>query len=112
MRGFLPGLGAVLLAGLAAGTASAQYCPGGRPQAPDACGPGYYATSEQCGTYGPNYNVYPGFPPVSGVSPYSVPTPGHGSWFGSLFHHQQGFATFPTHPFARSPRDYFMLDLP
>ncbi len=114
MKGLLFALGAVLLAGLAVGAASAQYYPGSRPQAPDACGPGYYATSEQCGTYGPNYDVYPSFPPVGGVPPYSVPTPGHSWWLGSLFHHdhQRGFATFPTHPFARSPRDYFMLDLP
>ncbi len=113
MRGFVPGLGAVLLAGLTAGTVSAQYCPGGS-HAPNACGSGYCAAGEQYGFYGPNLNVCPGFPPVGGVAPFSVPVPGHASWFGSLFHHdhQRGFATFATHPFARSPRDYFMIGDP
>jgi hypothetical protein len=113
MRGFLPGLGAVLLAGLAVGTASAQNYPGCLPPAPNGCGAGYCAPSESWGNYGPDLSsACPGVPPVSGVPPFSVPLPGHASWFGSLFHHQRGFATFATHPYARSPRDYFMVDDP
>jgi hypothetical protein len=60
--------------------------------APDMCGPGFYSVN-QCGApYGPNYCVYPPFPPVGGMPPTDLA------------------ARFPTHPFARSPRDYFMLD--
>src|SRR5438477_8550393 len=36
-------------------------------QAPDACGPGYYSVGP-CGmVYGPNYCVYPCFPPWQGA---------------------------------------------
>lgn len=60
--------------------------------APDMCGPGFYSTN-CCGVpYGPNYCVTPPFPPFNGARP--------------CVNH----AKFPTHPFARSPRDYFMLD--
>lgn len=62
------------------------------PQAPDACGPGFYCVNA-CGTvYGPNHCVYPPFPPFQGMvfGPPCSPL-------------------FPTHPFARSPRDYFMI---
>lgn len=62
------------------------------PAAPDACGPGSYCTNP-CGVvYGPNHCVMPGFPPFNGARP---PMPK---------------AKFPTHPFARSPRDFFMVD--
>ncbi len=63
-----------------------------RPQAPDMCGPGYY-NANRCGqVYGPNYCVYPPFPPYSGMGPNM----------------NMGGAQFPVHPFARSPRDFFM----
>ena len=63
------------------------------PRAPDMCGPGFYAANCN-GVYGPNYCVYPPFPPVGNMPPTNL----------------GGGRTFQTHPFARRPRDYFMLD--
>lgn len=72
------------------------YCPADyrcAPPAPDACGPGYFCTNG-CGmNYGPNYCLTPGFPPFNGARPPMKKPPG-----------------MPMHPFARSPRDYFMMD--
>jgi hypothetical protein len=84
----------VLLAGLfAASPAKAQCCFIPPPTAPDACGPGYYCQN-YCGQwYGPNYNVYPPFQPFNGM----VFAPANNTQ-----------ARFPTHPFARGPRDLFM----
>jgi hypothetical protein len=67
------------------------------PQAPSAYGPGYY-TINQCGAqYGPHYCVYPPFPPFNGARP-------------NLQRPPQQTPNFPTHPFARGPRDFFMLE--
>ncbi len=73
------------------------------PHAPDMCNPGYYWTSS-CGlTYGPAHCPYPPFPPFQGMvpgppKPYGGPA-GPGAMNSPLF---------PTHPYARSPRDFFM----
>jgi hypothetical protein len=68
------------------------------------CGPGYYAAN-CCGqVYGPGYCVYPPFPPFQGMvfGPQNRGGPGGpGGPFGQ--------PSFATHPFARSPRDYFMV---
>src|SRR5579875_251999 len=80
------------------------------PHAPDMCNPGYYWTSS-CGlTYGPAHCPYPPFPPFQGMVPGPPPKPcgpagpgGAGSGLGAI-----GSPTFPTHPYARSPRDFFM----
>src|SRR5438105_1270549 len=112
MKAILSSLGAVLVYGWLTGAAQAgnpppyyhnpylgyhfpSYpCP--RP-APDMCGPGYYAVNA-CGmVYGPNYCVYPPFPPVGTVPP-------------NLGQQNGGSRPFVPHPFARGPRDYFMLD--
>ena len=43
------------------------------PTAPDACGPGFYVVGP-CGmVYGPNYCLYPGFPPYNGERPALPP---------------------------------------
>jgi hypothetical protein len=106
-------IGAFLSLALCAGLAQAQpncgcYFPP-IPQAPDMCNPGYYWTSV-CGmNYGPSHCVYPPYPPFQGMvpgpparcagaSPNSPCAPG-----GPL-----ASPTFPTHPYARSPRDFFM----
>lgn len=61
------------------------------PAVPDACRPGFYCTNP-CGVvYGPNHCVMPSFPPFNGARPSVT-------------------SGVPTHPFARSPRDYFMVD--
>ncbi len=113
MRATIPLLGAVFSFALLAPAAHAQS-PGGNcaapqayapamppyscapfvPQAPDACGPGFYATN-CCGClYGPNYCLRPPFPPFNGM----LPPPNNNG------------PAFPTHPFARGPRDFFMYE--
>jgi hypothetical protein len=104
MRATIPWLVAVL--GVAACTCLAQaqypyppypYRLPYRPQAPNTLGPGFYAAN-QCGAlYGPNYCVRPPFPPFNGARPNLQRSP-------------QAQPSFPTHPFARSPRDFFMLE--
>ena len=87
---------ALLAVALSASSASAQYPCLAPPQAPDACGPGYYCTNA-CGMrYGPGYCLYPPFPPFQGMVPGPPPKGAPGS------------PMFPTHPYARSPRDFFM----
>lgn len=109
--------GALLSFSLGASLAHAQVYGGCYyppiPQAPDACGPGFYWTSV-CGlTYGPAHCVYPPFPPFQGMVPGPPPPKfgpggpggvcGPGGPCGPA-----GSPTFPTHPYARSPRDFFM----
>jgi hypothetical protein len=114
------------------------YC---RPYypAPDACGPGWYVVNPWGMVYGPNYYVYPPFPPVGGCSPANYYTaraqaqapagypilpgrPGQPPQPLPVFNPQtakiefptppppppQAKTVYPTHPFVRSPRDYFM----
>jgi hypothetical protein len=89
-------LGALLLGTLGAASASAQPCYAPIPQAPDACGPGHYCYN-WCGmAYGPSWCVYPPFAPFQGA----IPGPKNCAL---------NSPTFPTHPYARSPRDYFMI---
>jgi hypothetical protein len=113
MKATFIGLAAVLLAGAAVASASAAPPPG-RPQAPDACGPGRYAAN-CCGQwYGPNYCLRPCYPPFNGLLP-APPRPtcngnGNGNGNGGDGPGFGGIPVFPTHPFARSPRDFFMLD--
>lgn len=66
-------------------------------QAPDTCNYGYYAPNCAGTMYGPNYYVKPCFAPYQG--------PANGSP-ASRFVEPRLY----THPYARSPRDYWMLD--
>jgi hypothetical protein len=106
MKGLGLSQAALLALALGAGLSQAQpncgcYYPP-IPQAPDACGPGFYWTNN-CGmVYGPAYCLRPPYPPFQGmVLPPKPPCgpggggPGAGALFG-------------THPYARSPRDFFM----
>ncbi len=107
-------LGALLGAALAVPAARAQY---GKycgcyyppiPQAPDACGPGFYSTN-CCGlVYGPGYCLRPCFPPFQGMLPGPPPKCGPGAAGGYAGPGMLNSPVFPTHPYARSPRDYFM----
>jgi hypothetical protein len=113
----------------------ALYTPLG--YAPDACGPGFYTVCPNGIAFGPNYCVYPPFPPFNGIlppekaklldelqgrgiyqygkgpgyspapgyTPYGVPLPNPG--YSPPMPAQQPPA-FPSHPFARGPRDFFM----
>ncbi len=73
------------------------------PAAPDACGPGIYMVDCYGCVRGPYYCVRPPWDPFNGARPAL----GGGGAGGA-----GGPATliFPTHPFARSPRDFFMLE--
>ncbi len=112
MKATLPWLAAVLAAALAVPAARAQSfdprfpptcC---SPQAPDCCGPGFYAQNVYGAYYGPNYYLYPGFQPFNGML---APWCSGGGAGGPM---QFGSPSFPTHPYARSPRDFFMVDAP
>lgn len=74
------------------------------PKAPDMTGPGFYYTNCYGVTYGPNYCVTPPFAPCNGPLPA----------FGAAAMNQKPKAypgmSFPTHPYVRSARDYFMVD--
>jgi hypothetical protein len=96
MKATLRRLAVLLSLGLAPSLASAQCCCSPIPQAPDACGRGFYYST--CMTnYGPMYYLRPPFPPYQGVVPGPAPK-------------QPQSPLFPTHPFARGPRDFFMVD--
>src|SRR5262245_2075346 len=92
MRATLYCLGALALMAAGSGMAQAGPYPYGPRQAPDACGPGYCVTNAFGMIYGPNYWLTPPFPPFNGPTgmPCGQPSP-----------------NFPTHPYARGPRDYF-----
>jgi hypothetical protein len=94
---------ALLLCFLAcSSSAQAQYpwCWPPIPQAPDAMGPGYYCLN-QCGcVMGPNWCVYPPFPPFNGM--VFPPKQGGAGGPGGMF---------PQQPFVRSPRDFWMVDV-
>jgi hypothetical protein len=93
----------VVAGALSASAASAQCCYAPVPTAPNACGPGHYCYN-WCGTaFGPSYCLYPPFPPFQGMLP-GPPNNGNGGGGGP-----PSSPTFPTHPYARSPRDYFMI---
>jgi hypothetical protein len=96
MQAIVRAFGALLVLTLAASAAPAQYYHPCVPRAPDARGPGFYCPN-YCGLiYGPNYCLQPPFPPFQGM--VLPPCPPSNS------------PLFPTHPFARGPRDYFMDD--
>jgi len=105
MKATLSWLAALVLAVTACSVARANpypyYYPP-YPQAPDACGPGYFCTNYCGAVYGPNYCLRPPFPPFNGFRPcYS--SPGQEGGAG-------GMPGYPVHPFAHSPRDFFMVD--
>lgn len=120
-----------LLAGLAlvgvASSASAQYplrypyvSPALKqpiPWAPDMMGPGFYLVNAQGGITGPHHYVRPYWCPETGFAPGPLCKPGarpvgpvQGMPPPPML--GQGLPTvnsFPSHPFARSPRDFFMF---
>jgi hypothetical protein len=105
-----PWLAALLGTALSACPTFAQYCYAPIPTAPDMCGPGFYSAN-CCGqVYGPGYCVYPPFAPFQGM--VGPPKAGSAGAMGCPGDGGPGFISpaFPTHLFARSPRDYFMID--
>src|SRR5205085_9117395 len=80
MKATVVWLGALLgLTGSASLAQAQYYCPPayGRPQAPDACGPGFFSACPCGDIYGPNYCLRPPFEPFNGVRPCpQAPPPG------------------------------------
>ena len=109
MKAMFVSLGAVLVAVLAASTANAQNFGRCVPQAPDCCGPSYYAPNWFGAYYGPNYNLYPGCSPYNGP----VGTPTFTRRGGGFVPNGFGASvapplSFPTHPYAQPTR--FLYD--
>lgn len=104
MRILVAWTGGLVCAGALASAAHAWYPPP-HPPAPDACGPGFYASNMYGGVYGPVYYLRPPSPP-----PIMPPcdTGGRCGQAGG----PAGPPAYPTHPYARSPRDFFMVDDP
>jgi hypothetical protein len=83
------------------------------PPAPDACGPGYYFYDCYGTQFGPTHYVVPPWCPFQGARPPLVqigqngkpylPPPQMPAPAGPA-----GPPSFPSHPYARSPRDFFM----
>jgi hypothetical protein len=113
MKATVAALGALLWLVGSASLASAQvYCPPVtlRPPAPDACGPGFYSACPAGDPYGPNYYLRPPWPPVQGVPPFYPPGT---SPVGAPRAPQAPYpgcapTSYYSHPWARSPRDFFM----
>jgi hypothetical protein len=109
MRLTLP-LVALLLVAASQSAAQAQWPPYGCPaplvrQAPDACGPGYYDVNAYGQVFGPNYWLLPPGGPFNGMI-FARQATGYGGGGGG----PGGILCFPTHPYARSPRDFFMME--
>ncbi len=102
-------LGALAGTLLLAAPAAAQYpgCVPGYPLPPVPYGGGYYAAP----VIGQPYALPPGA--AFSEVPFSQ-FPGIAPWAGGGFGGPEAAApmgpVFPSHPFARSPRDYFMLN--
>jgi hypothetical protein len=111
------------------------YPPQPIPWAPDACGPGYYTWCPDGSYLGPNYCLYPPFPPWNGMVPAMRKQPSPvafaNAWAAAPAAQRPELQkalvpiapqttpppkpngpppmmAFPTHPYARSPRDFFM----
>ncbi len=115
MRATAYGAAAVFAALLCVETTSAQWQPAPWiPRAPDATGPGYYRADCLGQWFGPNYNLYPPFPPFNGMifARQAAYRPGCCGPGGAAFGMPGigGVPSFPTHPYARGPRDFFMLE--
>lgn len=128
MKALCPWASALLACALSATFAAAQpYC---SPVlhvplciAPDACNPGFYYMAPNGVIYGPNYYLVPPSCPFNGaykttslpagqklmaeklgipLGPNGQPLPGGGP------PPYVGPGGFPTHPYVRGPRDFFM----
>ncbi len=111
MRAILTSLVLLLAVGLLVPAASAQCCYIPPPPAPDMLGPGFQWTSPYGVTYGPNYIVRPPFPPFQGmIFAPPKPPPSNGPAGCPNYGAQGSSLGFPAHLYARSPRDFFMID--
>jgi hypothetical protein len=107
MKATLPWLAALVLtaAGSALAQAQAYYPFPMPPQAPDPFGSCFYGTTCGGAVYGPSYGMNLPCAPFNGFRPPLQ---------GPALQGQDGGcpAALAVHPFARSPRDYFMWNDP
>ncbi len=123
MRAIIRPAGSLLGLLLVTAAASAYYPPWCNPltgmpypTAPDCCGPGWYNVGP-CGmVYGPNYYLVPPWaPPMPCFGPrynpqtqkYEMPQPCPPQ-YAQQQPQQPQQQQYPTHPFVRGPRDFFM----
>jgi hypothetical protein len=106
MRALVTGLAVAAVLALSGAVAHADPYFTGPPPMPGACNPGFYAVNGYGGWYGPNYYAQPPFAPFNGM--LAIPQcNGGGAAEGP--YGPGGPKNFATHPFARSPRDFFMF---
>lgn len=114
--------GALASAFLLASTASAQYSPitgqyhapvsrAPLGYAPDTCGPGFFVMCPDGQIYGPNYCLRPCFEPFQGIRPCVYPVQNGKQFVVGPQIQPKGppEAQYPYHPYARSPRDFYMF---
>jgi hypothetical protein len=106
MRTTVTGLAVAVVLALVGSAAHADGYFGPGP-APWACNSPYYGAGPNGGWYCPNLCFQgPCLPPAPFNGMLAIPNHnGNGAGNGAPY---PGLATFPTHPFARSPRDFFM----
>jgi hypothetical protein len=120
MKATVAALGIVLGALVAVPAVRAQGCCPCVPYAAPTC---WYQQSYYGQWFGPNCYVNPPYPPFQGMvlapprppaAPGMSPTPGMVAVPGSAPVYQMpgygGTVAFPSHPWARSPRDFFMWE--
>jgi hypothetical protein len=110
MKTALPCAAVLAFLGFADAASAQYYAPAlRRPvgNAPDMMGPGMYFVNYSGMVSGPHYYVVPGWCPETGFAPgprpcrpvQGAPIPGPMPTVNS----------FPSHPYARSPRDFYMF---
>jgi hypothetical protein len=120
MKAAILAVGVVLGALAAAAPAEAQTCYPLIPQTPPTC---WYQQNYFGQWCGPNCYMYPPYPPFQGmvfaaprppVAPGMPPRPGMVPVPGGppvlAMPGYGGTVAFPSHQWARSPRDFFMID--
>jgi hypothetical protein len=113
MKPVVYGFGALVVWAVTAAALPAQYPAPSYPQGPMPCAPGFGNGSAGGACLDPmaGLNLPPA--PFGGVGPPPYLDLGRGRrWGGGGLGGARGVPVFFSHPFVRSPRDYYMLDLP
>jgi hypothetical protein len=99
MKATISWAGALLATALTASFAAADWPP---YYGPAGAGPncGYYSAAPNGVVYGPNYWFRPPGEPFNGSTYDAAPAPSRGRG--------RRVPTYPSHPYVRGPRDFFM----
>jgi hypothetical protein len=104
MKATISWAGALLATALTASFAAADYWPpyyGPAVTGANCYGSGYYAVAPNGVVYGPNYWFRPPGEPFNGSTCDAAPAP-------STRGRGRRAPTYPSHPYVRGPRDFFM----